>query len=166
MQSPHRRSWRHISVPIAMLLLCSLRTLAAEQRDESPLGAPYIAAVVVELPPVVDGLLDDACWQAATHMDGFWREDVDAPELERTEAWICADSASLYVAFRCHDSRPSEIRADQTKRQGSLRNDDRVAVGIDVEDTGRSMYEFRVNPVGTQQDHVPGGTSEKIEWRG
>jgi hypothetical protein len=149
-----------------MLLLCSSGILAAEPPEQATPEAPHIPAVVTEAPPVVDGLLDDACWQVATHIDGFWREDVDGPELERTEAWICADSHSLYVAFRCHDSRPSEIRAEQTKRQGSLRNDDRVAVRLDVEDAGRNTYQFRVNPVGTQQDRVPGGTSEKIEWRG
>jgi hypothetical protein len=150
---------------IAALILCGALASAAEQA-EAVAHAPHITAVVVEAAPVLDGALDDPCWQVATHIDGFWREDVDAPELERTEAWICYDSNALYIAFRCHDSRPSAIRRDQTKRQGSLRNDDRVAVRLDVEDAGRNSYRFRVNPAGTQQDGVPGGTSEKIEWRG
>jgi hypothetical protein len=122
--------------------------------------------VAIAEPPVIDGRLDDACWEQATHVDGFWRERIDAPEHERTEAWLCYDSRAIYVAFRCHDSRPSEIRYDQKKRQGSLYRDDQVQFWLDVENKSQNFYSFRVNPAGTQEDRVPGGASEKIEWRG
>lgn len=117
-------------------------------------------------PPVLDGVLDDSCWEVATHIDGFWRQIADEPELEPTEAWICYDRRAIYVAFRCHDSQPGQIRADQLKRQGSMWRDDRVELWLDVEDAGRGFYGFVVNPAGTQQDSVPGGSAEKIEWRG
>ena len=97
---------------------------------------------------------------------GFWRADVDKPELERTEAWICCDDTAIYVAFRCHDSKPDQIRCDQKKRQGSLWRDDVVEFWLDVTDDGQSFYSFCVNAAGTQWDRVPGGTSEKIEWKG
>jgi hypothetical protein len=151
---------------IAALLLASAPPSAAQQDEGQAVLPPRLTAVVVAARPVLDGVLDDHCWRLATHIDGFWRENFDAPEIERTEAWICYDSHALYVAFRCHDSRPSEIRSDQTKRGGSMSNDDRVSVTLDVEDAGRNSYQFRLNPAGTQQDSVPGGTSEKIEWRG
>jgi len=136
---------------------------AAAQTESLP---PNVPAVAVATAPVVDGALDDPCWQEATRIEGFWREQVDAPELERTEAWLCRDGAAAYVAFRCHDSRPSQIRAGQRKRQGDIHLDDSVGILLDVEDKGTSFYEFSVTPAGTQNDEVPGGTSEKIEWRG
>lgn len=129
-------------------------------------GPPQLPAVMVSSPPMIDGDLSDPCWREASHVSGFWREQVDAPELEPTEAWICYDRRAIYVAFRCHDSRPELIRADQRKRQGAMGRDDRVQVCLDVEDAGRNSYRFRVNPAGTQSDSVPGGTSEKIEWKG
>ncbi len=165
----HRRTTHCLRVLLlvgaAALLRCP-PAFAAEQPQEQEPGPPYLAAARADAPPVLDGALDDPCWQNACHVEGFWREKLDAPEFEPTEAWICYDPQTLYVAFRCHDSQPSEIRAIQTKRQGSMRNDDRIALRLDVEDAGRGEYQFRVNPLGTQSDEVPGGTSEKIEWKG
>ena len=159
---------KRVSYVLVMVLTALGRSLclAAEPSEAPAGGAPRLAAVRVEAPPVVDGALDDACWREASHITGFWREQVDAPALEPTEAWICQDSEAVYVAFRCHDSRPSEIRASQRKRQGSLHHDDAVVVSLDVENLGHSSYQFEVNPLGTQADEVPGGTSEKIEWKG
>jgi hypothetical protein len=165
----HRRATHCLRILLlvgaAALLRCS-PSFAAEQPQEQKPGPPRLTAARVDAPPVLDGALDDPCWQDACHVEGFWREKLDAPEFEPTEAWICYDSHALYVAFRSHDSQPSEIRAVQTKRQGSMGNDDRVTVRLDVEDGGRNEYQFRVNALGTQSDEIPGGTSEKIEWKG
>jgi hypothetical protein len=144
----------------ALGVLCCSPVLAGEPVP------PRLEAAVAAAPPVLDGMLDDACWETATHIEGFWRQTVDQPELESTEAWICYDRRAIYVAFRCHDSHPEQIRADQRKRQGSMRRDDRVELWLDVEDAGRGFYGFLVNPAGVQQDSVPGGSAEKIEWRG
>jgi len=129
-------------------------------------AAPSIAAVAVTQPPVMDGKLDDPCWQQASHIEGFWRTDHDAPEFERTEAWICYTANAIYIAFRCYDSEPASIKATQRKRQGSFGDDDWVGFWLDVTDKGSGFYSFRVNPLGTQFDGTPGGTSEKIEWKG
>jgi hypothetical protein len=157
-----------LALLLAVLALSSLSALssAEEPAAQAQAGPPCLPAVTVEAPPALDGILDDPCWQQASHATGFWRGEVDAPERELTEAWICCDSRALYVAFRCRDSRPSEIRAAQKKRQGSMHHDDHVTLVLDVEDAGRNTYQFRVNPAGTQYDEVPGGTSEKIEWKG
>ncbi len=70
----------------ATALTLSRPAPAAEQETQPEAAPPSLHAVVVSVPPVIDGLLDDPCWQQATRVEGFWREDVDAPELERTEA--------------------------------------------------------------------------------
>ncbi len=143
-----------------------LSTPASGAQGQTDTDPPSIPAVQVAEPPVIDGLLDDPCWEEATHMTDFWREREDESPIEKTEAWLGYDGEAIYVAFRCHDSKPSEIRAAQKKRQGRIWDDDRVVVGIDVNDTGRNWYNFNVTPAGTQYDYVPGGTSEKIEWKG
>lgn len=155
-----------ITGAVCLLVALAPASLVCAAEEQPTAGPPSIAAVKVVEPPVIDGVLNDSCWQQATHVEGFWREDLDAPELERTEAWICHDSRAIYVAFRCHDSKPSQICSDQKKRQGSLWRDDSVEFWLDVENTGQHFYSFRVNPAGTQYDGVPGGTSEKIEWKG
>jgi hypothetical protein len=149
----------------AVALLCA-RAGADEPVPSTEAGPPTIAAVLVSQPPTVDGALDDPCWQAASRVEGFWRTAHDAPEFEKTEAWLCYDARAIYVAFRCHDSEPTGIRCTQKKRQGSMGDDDFVSLWLDVSNTGGTFYMFRVNPAGTQMDRVPGGTSEKIEWKG
>jgi hypothetical protein len=149
------------------MLLVLAWTCQAEKAARAQEAAPSIAAVQVTEPPVIDGKLDDACWQRASHVAGFWRTEHNAPELERTEAWLCYTSQAIYVAFRCYDSEPSQIKATQKKRQGSLDDDDWVGFWLDVApDTAGFFYGFQVNPAGTQLDSTPGGTSEKIEWKG
>jgi len=152
-----------VSCLVLVALSIAVMTCAAATTPEGP---PSLAAARATAPPAIDGLLDDPCWAEATHIDAFWRERVDAPELERTEAWMACDSDALYLAFRCHDSQPARIEANQHKRQGNIGDDDWVAVALDVEDLGVNFYQFRLTPTGTQWDSVPGGTSEKIQWRG
>jgi len=151
---------------MAAALSCCATGWAGEGAGAPAAGPPSIAAVTVSEPPVIDGVLDDGCWQQTTHVEGFWREKVDAAEPERTEAWLCYDRRAIYVAFRCHDSKPAEIRRNQKKRQGGMGDDDQVQFWLDVRDDGQYFYSFRVNPAGTQYDRTPGGTSEKIEWKG
>ena len=90
---------RGIACSICLLVLIatalSLGPARAAEGTSEEAGPPRIEAVVVETPPVLDGVLDDACWEQATHIEGFWRQTTDAPEFERTEAWIC-----------CHDNVP------------------------------------------------------------
>ena len=166
---PRRKRTKHrlllFGAGAAMLLLRGRPCQAEEAATDS--APPTIAAVQVTEPPVLDGKLDDACWQQASHIAGLWRTDHDAPELERTEAWLCYTSQAIYVAFRCYDSEPSQIKATQKKRQGSFGDDDWVGFWLDVAPGSLAFfYSFRVNPAGTQFDSTPGGTSEKVEWKG
>jgi len=138
---------------------------AAEVALRPPV-APTVPAVRVEQPPKIDGRLDDACWQVATHLVGFWRMENAAPEYEPTEAWICYDRENIYVAWYCHDSQPNRIVAQQKKRGGSLKADDWVGVDLDVDFDKQSPYWFDVSAGGTQLDSIPGGGAAKIEWRG
>lgn len=166
MQTHRRAILPGIIVICVVILLSGGMARGAEGPEDNARTAPQLPAVEVEVPPVVDGLLEDGCWQRAAHVEGFWRKSVDAAELQRTEAWICHDSKAIYVAFRAYDTDPSAVVARQQKRQGSMKRDDWVQVCLDVENAGRNEYRFRVNAAGVQKDEVPGGTSEKIEWKG
>jgi len=149
----------------ALLSVSLLRPVWGEASGQAA-GPPELQAVVVEKGPVVDGLLEDPCWQQASHVSGFLRMEKEGPEFERTEAWICQDARTIYVAFRCHDSRPEQIRALQRKRGGDIGRDDTVAVSLDVMHDHRTAYLFRLTARGTQNEDIPGGSAEKYEWRG
>ena len=149
------------------LAVCAVsrQGIAAELTLRAPVS-PTMTAVKVDQPPRIDGRLDDACWQSATHIVGFQRMENSAREYEPTEAWICYDRENVYVAWYCHDSQPERIVAQQKKRGGSLQADDWVGIDLDVDFAKRQTYWFDVSAGGCQVESIPGGSASKIEWRG
>lgn len=130
-------------------------------------GQPQqIKAVMVEQSPVLDGKLDDACWQRAADAVDFLYLETGAQASEKTEAWICYDSTNIYVAFRCWDSQPDKITSQQKKRGGAFFTDDWVGIDVDPWHTHTSTYWFYVNSIGTQGEYLPGAGGSKIEWLG
>ena len=93
------------------------------------------------VPPKIDGRLDDACWRTATRASGFFRLGGASPidPANQTEAWICADSTHLYVAFHCLDAHPELMHASQTQRDGSIGEDDYVGVDVDSQNAHHGL---------------------------
>jgi hypothetical protein len=125
-----------------------------------------LKAVVVTTPPRIDGKLDDACWQQAAHVDGFFFPTENRRETERTEAWVCFDADHLYVAWYCHDRQPGTILHQQTVRGGYMQRDDHVALLVDPSDRRVEHYLFEICANGTQNDVFPQGGSANHAWRG
>jgi hypothetical protein len=117
------------------------------------------AAVVFELkatkaaaPPVVDGKVDDAVWQAAPTAGNFIQFEPRRgdPASARTEVRVLYDAARLYVAFRVWDAEP--LTAQLTQRDANLFSDDAVGLSLDSFFDRRTGYFFVTNPLGTQWD--------------
>jgi len=160
---------------IAALAACLLlleATTGEASSDEGTMAQakayqrPVIEAPVCEEPPIIDGVLDDPCWQQAYHTDEFWNTDDHCAPSERTEAWLCVDASALYVAVYAYDSQPGGIMCQETKHGGNISNDDYISIGIDADHTGDRMYTFQATANGTQKESIPGGSDTKIEWRG
>lgn len=127
---------------------------------------PRIEAPLCEVPPRIDGDLSDPAWRSATHVTDFYNVRQQLPAEEATEAWLCVDGSAIYVAFFAHDSVPQGIRLQETRRGGAVEKDDTVEINLDPENRGLHLYKFLVNPLGTQDEVIPGGSDPKIEWRG
>ena len=164
--SPRRRAALSLGGWLALSLWLVCRTAGAADLVLRAPVAPTVPAIRADQPPKIDGRLDDACWQSAAHIVGFWRMENSAPEYEPTEAWICYDRENIYVAWYCHDSQPDRIVAQQKKRGGSLQSDDWVGIDLDVDFAKRQTYWFDVSAGGCQVESIPGGSVSKIEWRG
>ena len=129
-------------------------------------ASPEIQAQVCSNPPIIDGKLDDQCWQEAYQTEEFYRMDTGAPAPEKTRVYIIYDQEALYVAFYCFDTEPDKIRSMQKKRGGMIWQDDVVEIGIDTYHAHRETYWLDVTAGGTQFEEIPGGSGTKIEWRG
>ena len=99
-------------------LLCAAFSLAAAAAAVaqplaigSPDGRRAVTAVRADAPPVIDGRLDDALWQAAPAADGFVQSDPreGQPATEQTQVHVAYDDAYLYIAARCLDSRAGGV---------------------------------------------------------
>ncbi len=174
-------NYRHSFIILTALgsLLWPLRTLGADITSPVPGCKPFVGEILregeegpeiraplVQTPPVLDGVLDDACWKGAFCCTGFYRPDWNKPATEQTFAYLCYDKENIYIGFYCKDSQPEKIYARETKRGGRIRRDDNVAVMLDVQHQHREQYSFRVTPRGTQDETIPMGSAAKVEWRG
>jgi hypothetical protein len=169
----------HLTLLLSLILLAVVQPARAEDSAVKsfhtitppavPAGAwsrQRITVARAEKAPVIDGAVDEPCWNKATRAVGFYRFAGSSPVSEQTEAWIAADDHNLYVAFHCQDSHPELIRASETQRGGDLYGDDHVTINIDSQNTRRSVSSFMVSANGTQSEEIEGGTAGNITWAG
>jgi len=106
----------------------------------------------------VDGVLDEDAWKKATvvPLPIEWMPGDNVPPPVETECLVTYDAKNLYVAFRAHDPRPSEIRAHLMDRDDTdtLIQDDHVGMMIDTFNDERRAFQFRINPLGVQADAI------------
>jgi len=122
-------------------------------------NAPILAASEAvelpraEIPPMVDGVLDDAVWKVVKPWSVFTtiRPEYGKPASEKTEVYAAYDREYFYVAFDCLDNDPAGIKTS-TARRDSIDMDDWVAVVLDTFDDQQNGFLFLVNPSGIQGD--------------
>src|SRR6266536_4389643 len=107
-----------------------------------------------EMPPVIDGKLDDNVWKKALILKDFYQTqpgDNIAPS-KPTEVFLGYDPKFLYIAFHCYDE-PGKVRANIPKRD-NIWDDDYVGILFDTFNDQRKAYEFDFNPLGIQADGI------------
>jgi hypothetical protein len=120
----------------------------------APLAASELPAARAPGKIVVDGTLGGDEWKGASLASGFTQFEPfrGEPAQEKTETYVLYDDEHVYFGFVCHDSDPSRIAAQLTRRDSDLSTDDSVMVILDTFHDGRSAYFFATNLLGTQQD--------------
>jgi len=107
------------------------------QADDTESDRKYNLNVYwADTPPVLDGSMDDACWQDAEAIDKFavYYSDPLRHATRQTEVRACYDAGSLYLFFTMHQEemdevvlgRPEDYRNQnvlQICRWAGLRND-------------------------------------------
>ena len=144
--------WKSLLSSIVCFLLASFTA-----------NSQTIEAVRFQVSPVIDGRLNDSCWQQAARVDKFKVAELETTVPDKTEAYLGFDDEALYVGFRCVQEEASII-ANQTRRDGSFQYDDHVAVYLDTYRDQLRSYCFAVSPLGTQQDDKQGDLGWDGEW--
>lgn len=116
-------------------------------------GAEFFKPLRTDVPPAIDGRLDEAVWREApsvilakTFIPDFGREPS-----ERTVAYMAYDAENLYFAFKCYDREPAKIKAAVSSRD-TIRPDDFICINLDTFNDRQALSAFYVNPLGIQAD--------------
>jgi hypothetical protein len=125
--------------------------------------------VRTEIPPVIDGRIDEEVWALADVVEDFHEinpDEYEAPS-QRTQVFVLYDENNLYIAAKLWDTQPDEIVA-QILRQGSfIGNDDYFSVILDPFLDRRSGYRFQVNPNGVRNEAIYQNTTDtQGNWQG
>ena len=125
-------------------------------------------AKLVEQGPVLDGKLDDPCWEGLPVIKDFRqrRPNEGFAETEKTEVRLCRDSNFLFIGVRCFDSQPDQIRAGVMQRDAPVRGDDYFFILIDPFSRGRDGYYFRTNANGAKGEALINSdmSRPKMDW--
>ena len=132
-----------------------------------------VGCVRTDTPPVIDGKLDDACWERAGVAGRFLNTaNIAEPRPgQQTKVYLLHDERNLYVAYRCYEAELDLIKAEKTERDADgLWGDDCVELFLMPPDSsypgiaivGPKYYYLLVNSLGTQGDNV--GLTKVDQW--
>ncbi len=147
-------------------------TAKAEQSPEPTaitVNAQPLSLVRTEVPPTIDGVLDEPLWEDAALIENLTQVDpVEGGEpTQRTEVRITYDSDMIYFGIRCFDTEPDKIIAKQLRRDATQSSDDRVQIVIDPFFTRRYGFLFEINPLGARLDAlIERGRNLITDWDG
>lgn len=114
--------------------------------------------------PVIDGELDDPCWQGAAVARDFVLLGTGTPATQRTEVWVLFDDEHLFLGFTCQEDRLEEVKFAVTQRDGAVYEDDCVEVFLSPYPGAQPYYHFVANILGTQRDDVGTEADWNAEW--
>jgi hypothetical protein len=136
--------------PIALVLALSALLPAAGTNAAVPTSVAHVAGR-----PTLDGQLDEALWQQATHFELPYETSPgeNTPAAVKTTVYLAENGTHLLVAFVAEDPEPSTIRAYLRDRDSAW-NDDFVGLVLDTFDDQRRAYEIFANPLGAQMDLI------------
>lgn len=124
-------------------------------------------AIRIEVPPVIDGMLDEECWQnpGISDFEEDYPDRGDEPS-ESTRVVVCFDNRFIY--FGCFSfGEPDSVTARLIPRE-HWDEGDNVTISLDTYNDDRNAYRFSVNPLAIQGDvHITGGGSDyDYAWNG
>ena len=134
-------------------------------RDAS--GRATIRAVRIATPLRIDGALDEALYSNVAPISEFIQQEPreGEPATEKTEVWLAFDDRNVYVSFRCWESEPDQVIANEMRRDGPnmWQGNDIVTFMFDTFYDRRNSVNFVVNALGGRQD---GQVTNERQWNG
>ncbi len=118
----------------------------------------------IDEPPTIDAQLDDAVWAEAVKLTGFMSAD-QMPAMAETTLYAATDGENLYLAARCLDGSPEQVKGDaKREEEGTVFRDDCLAMFLQPDRDMPTYYQMAVNPLGVKFDQRVVGGSRDYEF--
>lgn len=167
---------RRICLGITVLVLAIYGgnlSLNAEGKSAITQGARIINAVRTETPPVIDGKLDDGCWQKTKPITDFLSMNSDQLVSYQSNGYICYDESRLYIGMKClmpKGVKPGIEKGSPEKKPHDtyVFSDDIVEIMIDPGRAQFDYYQLVISAYGSTYDsaRTGGGTQNDPTWNG
>ena len=115
---------------------------------------PTMRAVFRDIPPTLDGVINDAFWEGIDGSDVFVERKprLRMKPLVRTVVKIGYTREHLCVAVLCQDDK-TPIGLNSVRDSFAIFRDDAVSLKIDAALDGRTTLGFATNPTGAMLDY-------------
>jgi 3',5'-cyclic AMP phosphodiesterase CpdA len=101
-------------------------------------------------PPVIDGDLNEKCWQNPETR--FFDYEGGPAKTDSARFYFAADSANLYLAAVCFDPAVNTLKSQATGQDGGVYNDDCVGYFLQPDTAKGDIYQVYFNPGGIAFD--------------
>jgi len=151
----------------AARIICAIAVLASASCHAADLETTRVyEAQRVEQRPVIDGRLDDPCWQRALKADSFVRIMRGPAEVQQTLFQVAWDDANLYLAVTCLEPNPDAIKAEMRAHDVSaVMADDAVEIFLHPRLDEPAYYQLAANSLGTRYDGRAFDSSWNADWQ-
>ena len=111
-----------------------------------------------QTPPIIDGKLDDPCWNDAIKVSQFLLNESTRQAKEATKAYLLYDEDFIYISFVCFESKIDNLVARCTKVNSNVFDDDSVIIYLTLNHRNENYhydgyyYYMAINPRGTLLD--------------
>ena len=156
---------KKLKLVFALIFLVSACGAYAQNEVDSLAKRTY-RATRTDIPPLVDGLLNDDCWLKVGEWSNTFtqqRPDEGKAETEETHIKILYDDKRIYVAFQAYDSEPDKINrwlAPRDQLEG-----DAVGIIFDSYNDRRTGFAFAIAAGGNKADFLSSNnTNDDYTW--
>lgn len=139
-----------------------------QNKISSVSGIPYLLCGRAEKAPVIDGNLDDKCWQASIECSNFLLTQNKGFPKENSSALVTYDDKKIYFAFKFEEkyldpvlNQLERFKAACKAKDGEVWTDD--SVEIFIEPQNGKKYHIIINSLGTVYDAIL-GDSNGLSW--
>jgi hypothetical protein len=150
---------------LMLIVLCGFFIPSFSTQDTTYARKSFTTAEV-QVPPEIDGLLNDDAWNAVPWQGGFQMFEPydDRPATQETRFKVIFDKDNIYVGMRAFDTAPDSIVSQLTRRDDI--DGDVMAFQFDSYHDLQTAFTFFVSAAGSKADmYMSGdGNNEDETW--